>query len=266
MSSPPSMKSRARCLTLVVACALVGDAHGVLAQSRLCAPIRPGETVTEVARRITGDARNRREPWFQVVDPATSGVISKATYDYVRAGWNACVATGATRATAPRVSRTSIWALRGRAVYDDVARVMQADDSNLALSVVLLAFIALATHGADQYLRGRQRILDAMRQFSLTFVQEFERPLVVPDASVRPIRSRLRFAPHSARLDILIAPGTGHRYPNLADHQRNVEYDLQRVLHILRDQPFVNGRPYMDGAWVVLPFQLKPAISQAGAT
>jgi hypothetical protein len=103
-----------------------------------------------------------------------------------------------------------------------------------------------------------------MKQFSGSFIQEFERPLIGPDVSARPIQSRLRFAPHCSRLDILIAPGAGHLYPNLTDHKHNLEYDLKRVLHVLRDQPFVHGRPYMDGTWVVLPFQLKSEITQAG--
>jgi hypothetical protein len=50
----------------------------------------------------------------------------------------------------------------------------------------------------------------------------------------------------------------------LTDHRNNVEYDLRRVLNLLWDEPFVNGRPYMDGRWVVVPFSLKPAITQAG--
>jgi hypothetical protein len=146
----------------------------------------------------------------------------------------------------------------------DLLRLIQSDDSNLALWAVLLALIALATHGADRYLKDREKALNAMRQFSEKFLQEFERPLIAPDASAPPIQSRLHFAPHASRLDILIAPGAGHLYPNLTDHRHNVEYDLNRVLHVLRDQPFVNGRPYMDGRWVVLPFQLKPGITQAG--
>ena len=129
---------------------------------------------------------------------------------------------------------------------------------------MLLALIAIATHSADHYFRDREQILAAMQRFSQKFVREFERPLVGADVSARPIQSRLRFAPQTARLDILIAPGAGRRYPNLTDHRNNVEYDLRRVLNLLGDEPFVNGRPYMDGRWVVLPFSLKPAITQAG--
>ena len=267
MSSAVSSKSGARCLLLIALVAFAGGTPGVLAQSLRCTAIRRGETATRVARRITGDARNAWESWFQIVDPVSSRFVSKATYDYVRVGWNACLTTGQTRAVAPRVDDAeTTWTQRVRATYENAARAFESADSNVALWAVLLALFALATHGAGHYFRNRERVLTAMRQFSERFVQEFERPLIAPDASSPPIRSRLRFAPRAARLDILIAPGAGRRYPNLADHRRNVEYDIQRVLHILRDQPFVNGRPYMDGTWVVLPFQLNPEISQAGGT
>jgi hypothetical protein len=258
------MKSRTRRLMLAAVAAL-GATQVALAQPLLCTAIRPGETATDVARRITGEARSARESWFQIVDPTASRFVSKAQYDYVRAGWNACVATGFTGAAAPPASSTpALWVPRIRFAYEGVVRLIQSADSNIALWLVLLALIAVATHGADLYLRDRQTVLDAMQQFSQKFIQEFERPLTARDVSARPIQSRLRFAPHAARLDIFIAPGAGHCYPNLTDHRNNVEYDLKRVLSVLRDQPFVNGRPYTDGPWVVLPFLFQPGITQAG--
>jgi hypothetical protein len=264
MSSRGPIKFRTRRMMLVALAAL-GVAHSALAQPFYCSAIRPGETAARVARRITGDAGSARESWFQIVDPATSRFVSKARYDSVHAGWHACVATALTEAAAPPVSSNGVLFVdRVRTAYGEIVRLIQTSDSDLALWVVLLALIALATHGADHYFRDRERILKAMQQFSHKFVREFERPLAGSDLSTRPIQSRLRFAPHSSRLDILIAPGTGHRYPNLTDHRNNVEYDLKRVLSVLRDEPFINGRPYMDGRWVVLPFQLKPAITQAG--
>jgi hypothetical protein len=244
----------------------VGPAHGVLAQPYFCTAIRPGETAPQVARRITGEATGARESWFQIVDPATSRFVPKARYGYVRAGWHACVATGLPAVAPPVTSNASSdWMRDVRTAYDDVIRLIQSPDSDLGLWVVLLALIAVATHSADHYFKDRDKVLKAMQQFSQKFVREFERPLAGSDLSVRPIRSRLRFAPHASRLDILIAPGTGHRYPNLMDHRKNVEYDLQRILNVLSAEPFVNGRPYMDGPWVVLPFSMKPAITQAGA-
>jgi hypothetical protein len=246
----------------------VGATQGVLAQPYFCTPIRPGETAPQVARRITGEATGARESWFQIVDPVTSRFVPKTRYGYVRAGWQACVATGLP-AMAPAVSSNgnapSDWARHVRTAYADVTRLIQSPDSDLGLWVVLLALIAIATHSADHYFKDRDEVLTAMQLFSRKFVREFERPLVGSDPSVRPIQSRLRFAPHASRLDILIAPGAGRRYPNLMDHRKNVEYDLQRILTVLSAEPFVTGRPYMDGPWVVLPFSMKPAITEAGA-
>ena len=166
---------------------------------------------------------------------------------------------------APSVgSNASTWTRYLRTAYDDAIRLIQSPDSDLGLWFVLLALIAIATHSADHYFRDREQVLKVMQRFSQKFVREFERPLAGGDASVRPIQSKLRFAPHASRVDILITPGAGRRYPNLTDHRHNVEYDLRRVLDVLRDEPFVTGRPYMDGRWVVLPFSLKPAITQAG--
>jgi len=243
----------------------VGTAQSVLAQAFFCTPIRPGETAPQVARRITGEASGVRESWFQIVDPATSRFVPKTRYGYVRAGWHACVATGLS-AVAPRptTSPSSNWTRHLQTAYDDVSRLVQSPSSDLGLWVLLLALIAIATHRADHYFKDRGEVLKSMQQFSGKFVREFERPLVGADLSVPPIQSRLRFAPHASRLDILIAPGAGRRYPNLTDHRNNVDYDLKRILSILRDEPFVNGRPYMNGPWVVLPFSMKPAITQAG--
>ena len=256
------MKFRTRCLLALVALAV---GHDALAQPLYCTPIRHGETAAQVAARITGEANGAREPWFQIVDPATSRLVPKARYGTVRDGWHACVADGLPGpAASPAGSNASTWTRHLRTAYERVARLIATPDSDLGLWLVLLVLIAIATHGADHYLRDREQVLKAMRRFSQKFVFEFERPLAGGDVSVRPIQSRLRFAPHASRLDILIAPGAGRRYPNLTDHRHNVEYDLRRVLDVLRDEPFVTGRPYMDGRWVVLPFSLKPAITQAG--
>jgi len=243
-----------RVLWLAAVLAAASPPSKAIAQSLLCTTIRRGEDAAHAAQRITGAASNTREPWFQVLD-ATARFVPKASYASVGAGWYACVATGLTDAAAPTISSdTSGWA----------GRLFQSADPNIALWFVLLALIAIATHNADQYFRGREQILDAMRQFSRKFVHEFERPLAAGGLSPQPIQSRLRFAPHASRLDILLAPGAGHRYPNLSDHRSNVEYDVQRVLTLLKDEPFVAGRPRMDGRWVVLPFQLKTAMTQAG--
>src|SRR4029453_9466749 len=155
MSSVVSTKFRARWLLRPALVALV-TAHNAVAQPFFCTPIRPGETAPQVAKRITGEATGEREPWFQIVDPATSRFVPKAQYAYVRAGWHACVATGLPgEAAAPVGSNASAWTRDLRTAYDDVVRLIQSPDSDLGLWLVLLALIAIATHSADHYFKDR---------------------------------------------------------------------------------------------------------------
>ena len=61
-----------------------------------------------------------------------------------------------------------------------------------------------------------------------------------------------------ARRDVANLLASGHRYPNLDDHRRNVEYDVDRIAYGLRHHPFVRRPLRVEGQWVVVPFQLKP--------
>ena len=121
MSFLVSNKSRARWLLLSTLLA-VAAAHNALAQPLYCTPIRPGETAPQVAKRITGEADAARQPWFQIVDPATSRFVPKARYGSVRAGWHACVATGVLPSVAAPVgsNNASTWSRHLRAAYEDV--------------------------------------------------------------------------------------------------------------------------------------------------
>src|SRR5262249_4152286 len=96
-------------------------------------------------------------------------------------------------------------------------------------------------------------------------VREFERPLL-QHAAEPAIRSRLRVRPYRARLEICLAPGTGHRYPNLSDHRKNVEYDVHRVVSALADESFVCGRLRMREGWVVVPFRFRRRLKQRQVT
>jgi len=245
------IKRFARRATFVILVIAGVPAQKVYAQQVLCVPIRPGDTAARLADRLTGDPGNTRQPWFQILNPATATFVSKSRYDRILAGWRACLvdqpmalAASRTRAVQPiraSFARASDW-LRGA-------------DTNLALWCVLVLLIAYLLHGSDQYLRQRAMVLAAMKRFADGFVREFERPLIEPGIAERPIQSRVRFAPDRARLDVLLAPAAGRRYPNLADHRRNVEYDVTRVLHSLENASFVGGRPYAQGGWIVVPFQ-----------
>jgi hypothetical protein len=249
---------------LVVLLVVTATPSPALAQRLACAAIRPGETAATVARRVTGDARNRYEPWFQILDPTTSRFVGKAQYDHVRAGWRACVVHEPATTSARRDLAGTPVAVRIQGAFDTLARAIGGLDSTFVVWIALVIAIALASSGVDEYAADRQRMIQAMHRFGESFIREFERPLIEQDDARRPIESRLRASAHRRRLEILLAPRGVRRYPNLSDHRKNVEYDVTRVLQRLRDQPFVCSPLYAQGRWVVVPFQFQVSATQAG--
>ena len=109
----------------------------------------------------------------------------------------------------------------------------------------------------DDYLARRKTTAIVMRHFALRFVDEFERPLVRTAWRSVPCDRGSATSARRGRFDILLAPGTGRRYPNLSDHRQNVEYDVARVMQVLADDSFVRGPLYTHAGWVVVPFQFK---------
>jgi hypothetical protein len=249
---------------LVVLLVVTAAASPALAQRLACAAILPGETAATVARRVTGDARNRFESWFQILDPAASRFVGKAQYDHIRAGWQACVVHEPAPNGARRALAAAPVAVRIQAAFDTLARAIGGLDSTFVVWIALVIAIALASSGVHEYAADRQRIREAMHRFGESFIREFERPLIEQDAAGRPIESRLRASAHRRRIEILLAPTDGKRYPNLSDHRKNVEYDVNRVLQRLPDQPFVSSPLYAQGRWVVVPFQFQVSSRQAG--
>lgn len=235
----------------------------VATQGFRCVAIRQGETAATVARRVTGDARNRYERWFQILDPATSKFVRKARYDHIRPGWRACVANESVGRNSWRTT-VGAWVARMETAVSTVGRTARGIDSNIILWVALVVAIVLMSSSVGDYMTTRQLMLEAMRSVGEAFVREFERPLLVQAESGRPIRARLRANVHRRRLDVLLAPAAGHRYPNLADHKKNVEYDVGRVLQRLRDPSIIGGPMYTQGQWVVVPLEFKDSSQQAG--
>jgi hypothetical protein len=117
---------------------------------------------------------------------------------------------------------------------------------------------------ARKHIGERQARLGLMRAFGDRFISEFERPLFRRSTSEPAVKSRLRVSPRRQRLEVCIAPADGRSYPNLLDHRRNVEYDVERVLRLLRDASFTNGPLYAQGPWVVIPFRLDTGKQQEG--
>src|SRR4029450_11017593 len=69
---------------------LVAGPSAAFAQSFVCYPVQRGDTASRLAKRITGDASNKYQPWFDIVDLSARSV-PKSQYDRVRSGWLACV-------------------------------------------------------------------------------------------------------------------------------------------------------------------------------
>ncbi|HXD18822.1 MAG TPA: hypothetical protein VN654_17535 [Vicinamibacterales bacterium] len=169
-----------------------------------------------------------------------------------RPGWRACVPS-----EGPRPASVTATLAAAAGAIDRI-------DSAYFSWVFLVLLIALAIHNTDHYVSERRDVVRLLAAFGEAFVREFDRPLVRAAPSDRVIDSRLRFSPHRWRVDVLLAPRAGRLYPNLADHRKNVEYDVWRVLRAMNDPPFVQEPMYMQGRWVVVPFQLKANPGQAG--
>ena len=240
------------------------------AESFACYPVQRGDTASRVAKRITGNASNEYQPWFDIVD-LRGRSVPKSQYDRVHSGWRACVlektvenrplaaghvvTDGAARQVEPASSPPSFDAFRAiPSLNVDPTQIW------LGAAVVVPALGFLIIGG---YVRRRNTARIFMSQFAYLFVREFERPLLQHTAEPA-LRARLRLSPYRARLEICLAPGTGRRYPNLSDHRKNVEYDVGRVLSALADESFVCGRLRMREGWVVVPFRFSARLKQRG--
>jgi hypothetical protein len=235
---------------------LLAASRDVSAQQFACSSVRQGDTAARLALRLTNSANNRHAPWFQIVDPTIPRLVPKAAYHAILPGWKVCIA----RDTAINRSRQPItvpW-VRGKQERSPVVErsaAMGLVYASMITVAILAALAALPT--AKKHFDTRCAMLDIMSGFAVAFVSEFARPLPRQRGADQPIRARLKCAPYRARLDILLAPNAGHSYPNLSDHKKNLEYDIERVLGLLHPQPFVRGEPYSLGNWVVIPFKVQ---------
>jgi hypothetical protein len=250
---------------------------GVVAQSLVCLPIVRGDTAASLARRLTGDAAAAYTPRFQIRIPSRGLVVPKSRYQRLSPQWQACAVreivvrrTASLAATRPlpapslRLATPDVVAARDLAVpaaapvrtsqprppasaHQDVQRA-----ALFGVGVALLLFastllVRLAPSPAAP--QDLQRAGEA-------FVAAFVRPLIDPGVAVPPIAARFRFVRRSQHLEIHLAPNGGRRYPNLRDHKKNVEYDVQRVLSLLGPRVVVGSRVRAQGKWVIVPIRL----------
>ena len=230
------------------------------AQQFVCSSVRHGDTAARLALRLTNSTESRYAPWFQILDPTTSRFVSKAAYDSIRPGWKVCIAQ----------NEAASWPKRQIAIPLDHAKPKPGPLFARPAAIVseyawmmALAILAplFATPVAKKYLEKRRAMLDSMSRFAAVFVREFTQPLPRQHSTDQPVRARLQCAPYRARLEILLAPNTGHSYPNLSDHKKNLEYDIERVLRLVPDQTFIRGEAYPRGDWVVIPFQVPATVA-----
>ncbi len=258
-------------------------------QSLVCHSIRRGESATQAARRVTGDSRNAYQASFQIRN-GSSRFIPKSQYNRILAGWHACVRKPAVQRAPVRASDEVAEALTSREVsaasvtsealpavavvpgvlvtaepVDDTSERLPLELTMLWLGAVMVV-PWVGWRILDDHLVRTKTTTIVMRHFASRFVHEFERPLLWSDGAERALQSRVRYSARRRKLDILLAPGGGRRYPNLSDHKKNVEYDVARVLHVLDDGSFVSGPLYTQAGWVVVPFQFKAGPRQSGVT
>jgi len=248
---------------------LFGDAHQALARRPpTCVTIRTDETVPSAARRLTGDSRNTQASWFQILNPTTDRRVPKDRYHLRFAGWRACIVNGPqpraafapTAVKEPEPLPPPVEAARSQPVAGGDTRLPAPPQPTewepvAVIWCALVLLIAGVSWTVDEQFIRRKQVRLVMQCFADRFVREFERPLIQEHLANPPIQSRVRFKPGRSRLDVLLAPTAGRRYPNLTDHRHNVLYDVVRVQEALQDRSFVSRAPYARGRWVVVPFQ-----------
>ena len=252
-----------RCAALLLVVAVALAPRVASAQQWVCYRFSAGETAAAAALRITGDANDRYHERFQILDLSVSKFVAKSRYDRIRPGWVACT-----------------WNTRGGPVQLSMAATAAKDVASEPLwkgaladvrldrfwsLLILLLMMSFGLYEADRRWKQRRVAIVAMTQFGTSVIREFERPLAQSRDPVPAVRSRLRFKPHRSRLEVLLAPAAGRSYPNLSDHRKNVEYDVERVRHALGDTPFVSDSIRQRGEWVVLSFRARVHQKKAGA-
>jgi hypothetical protein len=256
---------------LLLLCALPSRAA---AQQFVCWPIAAGDTASSLARRLTGNADAAYGLAFQIRDPERRMFVPKSHYQRLRSDWQACVA----QALAPKtpVVYAPVVALAASAMVPDrpiaiTPRSLASAPLSLAradrmltsvpFAAAIVAVVLIVLFSAVAGLLTPRPIPPSVRRAGENFVTVFAQPLIDPSSGAPPIQARLQFVRRTQQLEIFIAPGPGHRYPNLADHKMNVEYDVDRVMRVLGNC-VVSKPPRADGKWVVVT--LRPLGKEQG--
>ena len=262
---------------------------GAEAPQFVCRPIVRGDTLSGLARELTGRSGAVYSPAFQIRDPARQMFLPKSQYRRpLRTDWEACVAIGRVTvplASAPVVTEAAFvvappeltitsTALPALPMSSTLAvtsppRVLTSSDGaprgfvlmvTIGAAVIVMLWLSVAVGG---WLTPRPIPTDLQRAGD-QFVMAFARPLIDSSAGVPPIHVRMRFRHRAQQLEISITPGAGRRYPNLVDHKSNLEYDVTRVMRVLGPRVVMGDRLRAAGKWVVVPIRLAD-LNQTGA-
>lgn len=263
------MRSRCYFSTLIVLllCAAPG---GAAADELVCSPIGRGDTATTLARRLMGSAAAAYSEAFQIRDPTRRMYVPKSQYQRLKPHWEVCVtprrAAGppmvppaAPTATDASITAPVALAMSSAAVPAATHSSSDARALGPAAGIAGLLLLVMAAAGATWLVP--RSIPVAMQQAGEAFIAAFARPLIDPSSSSPPIETRVRFVRRKQQLEISIAPGPGRRYPNLADHKKNVEYDVERVLRVLGNRAVLGEPMRARGKWVVVPVRLTDGTS-----
>ena len=254
---------RLRCPALLVVAAFAAAPRVAFAQQWVCYPLFSGETAAGAAARITGDARQEYHERFQILDPSVSKFVAKSRYGRLRAGWLACAWNTSGGPAQLGIGPSAVTAVASEPLWIERA-FAQIAPNPLWYLIVLLPLTSFGVYRVGRHWAQRQAAICAMTEFGQAVIQEFERPLAQSRDPQPALRSRVRVKPYRNSLEVLIAPAPGRSYPNLGDHRKNVEYDMERVRHVLDDHTFVSDSMRQRGEWVVLSFRVKGHQKQAG--
>ena len=226
----------------------------------VCHPVRPGDSASAIALRLTQSNRGWNEPGFQIFDPIGARFIPKARYRRIQPGWQVCVVESLI--STPVLSSDRHVSPNRLDVPRTVAVPAPASKAGASVPIrwwwlALLAMTPAVAWGFFQAVTDHSdRVARTLETFAVDFIREFERPLIDEHMRQSALHSKVRVFPRTRSMEVLLAPAGGRRYPNLEDHRSNVEYDIHRVLTLLDDRRFSCGPIRSQGPWVAFPFRL----------
>jgi hypothetical protein len=254
-------RSFVRCLGLTACIGTGLAAESAAAPGFVCHPVRPGDSASAIALRLTQSNQGWNEPGFQIFDPIAARFIPKAHYRRIHPGWQVCVVESLF--PRPLLSADALVSPNRRDMLRTVAIPTPASTGRASVPIgwwwlPLLAMTPVMAWVVFQTVVDRSdTVARTLETFAADFIREFERPLIDERTHQSALHSEISVSPRMRSMEVRLAPAGGRRYPNLEDHRSNVEYDIHRVLTLLDDRRFSCGPTRSHGPWIAFPFRLR---------